>query len=195
MIKKIPNHCNGYTVSFSKVKAIITETGSSRAETILPNPIPVSGNPAFNSIGGIIVPKRAMIIPHFAKISKLKGVTCVNKAKVNTITAPPRIIYKLRCVEEMVVATLFAVNIVVVKEEAASKPNRSPNGQLILESLKSILKMFIANAVPINTINTEIIFCKEGAFLSKNHSSKTPIQTVCINNTIPIETGMYFTAK
>ena len=99
-----------------------------------------------------------MIIPHFAKISKLKGVTCVNKENVNTITAPPRIIYKLRCVDEIEVATRFAVNIVVVKEAAASKPNKIPTGQLIFESLKSILKMFIANAVPIKTINTEIIF-------------------------------------
>ena len=90
---------------------------------------------------------------------------------------------------------MFAVNIVVVKEAAANNPQNNPFVQSIFGSLKSILKILIAKAVPIKTIITEIIFWKDGAFLSKNHSNKTPIHTVCINKTIPIETGMYFTAK
>src|SRR5574343_117703 len=103
--------------------------------------------------------------------------------------------YKLLCEDEIPNATLFAVNIVVVNEVAANNPQNKPFVQSIFGSLKLILKIFIAKAVPIKTIITAIIFCNEGAFLSKNHSNKTPIQTVCINNTIPIETGMYFTAK
>ena len=77
MIKAIPNHCIPKTSSFKRKKAIITETGNSNEETILPNPIPVLGKPAFSNIGGIIVPKRAKTIPHFVKISKLKGVVWV----------------------------------------------------------------------------------------------------------------------
>ena len=60
---------------------------------------------------------------------------------------------------------------------------------------KSILKIMIAKAVSIKTIITAIVFCTDCAFLPRNHSYNTPIQTVCINNTIPIETGMYLTAK
>lgn len=41
MIKAIPNHCIPKTSSFKRKKAIITETGNSNEETILPNPIPV----------------------------------------------------------------------------------------------------------------------------------------------------------
>ena len=55
-------------------------------------------------------------------------------------------------------ATLFAVNIVVVKEAAANNPQNNPFYQSIVGSLKSILKMFIAKAVPIKTMITEIIF-------------------------------------
>jgi hypothetical protein len=62
---------------------------SSNAETILPKPIPVSGNPAFISSGGIMVPNKARTTPHFRKISKLNGVTCVTIENENTITAPP----------------------------------------------------------------------------------------------------------
>jgi hypothetical protein len=53
MIRMIPSHCKPFTFSFNKKKAINTETGSSNEETILPNPIPVCGKPAFNNIGGI----------------------------------------------------------------------------------------------------------------------------------------------
>ena len=67
----IPNHCELITVS-SKIKyAIKTETGNSSAETILPKPIPVTGNPAFINNGGIIVPNKARKTPHFKKILKL----------------------------------------------------------------------------------------------------------------------------
>jgi len=66
-----------------------------------------------------MVPNNAKTIPHFAKISKLKGVTWVYKLKPNTITAPPNNMYKLLCADEMPNATLLAVNMVVVKEAAA----------------------------------------------------------------------------
>ena len=59
IINKIPNHCQITTSSFKIKYAIITETGNSNEATILPNPNPVFGKPAFNNIGGIIVPKRA----------------------------------------------------------------------------------------------------------------------------------------
>ena len=59
----IPNHCIKITCSFNKKYAINTETGSSNEATILPKPIPVCGNPAFNNIGGMIVPKSAKTIP------------------------------------------------------------------------------------------------------------------------------------
>ena len=95
IINTIPIHWMNKTLSFNKKKAINTETGSSNEETILPNPIPVCGKPAFNNIGGIIVPNKAKTIPHLVKISKLKGVVCVYKLKPKTITAPPNNIYKL----------------------------------------------------------------------------------------------------
>jgi hypothetical protein len=75
MIRIIPIHCVRITFSFKRTNAIITETGSSRAETILPKPIPVNGKPKFIRIGGIIVPNKDKIIPHFRKIARLKGVT------------------------------------------------------------------------------------------------------------------------
>jgi hypothetical protein len=50
-----------FRASLNKTKAIVTETGSSNAETILPKPIPVSGNPAFISSGGIIVPNKGLL--------------------------------------------------------------------------------------------------------------------------------------
>jgi hypothetical protein len=62
-INKMPNHCDKITVSFKSTNAVVTDTGNSRAETILPSPIPVNGKPAFNNIGGITVPKSAIIIP------------------------------------------------------------------------------------------------------------------------------------
>ena len=39
------------------------ETGNSKAESMLPNPTPVIGNPLLNINGGIIVPNSAMGIP------------------------------------------------------------------------------------------------------------------------------------
>ena len=92
------------------------------------------------------------------KISKFNAPICVKAEKVNTITAPPKSIYKLLCAEEIPNATLFAVNIVVVKEAAAKIPQNNPFAQSIVGSLKSILKILIAKAVPINTMITEIIF-------------------------------------
>lgn len=77
IINAIPNHCVRITVSFRMKKAIVTETGNSNEETILPNPIPVFGKPAFINIGGIIVPKTAKTMPHLQKMSRLKGVVWV----------------------------------------------------------------------------------------------------------------------
>lgn len=63
MINIMPIHCKATTCSFNIINAIITETGSSNEDTILPKPSPVWGKPAFISRGGIIVPKRAKKIP------------------------------------------------------------------------------------------------------------------------------------
>ena len=126
MIKIIPIHWIKLTFSLKRKYAISTDTGSSSAETILPRPIPVSGKPALNNKGGIMVPKRASMIPHFMKISKLKGVVCVAIANPVTITAPPRSMNKLRCADETCVATRLAVNMVVVKEVAAKSPKTMP---------------------------------------------------------------------
>lgn len=154
IIKTIPNHCDKMTFSFKIKNAIITETGSSSAETILPKPIPVIGNPKLSNIGGMIVPKSARKIPHFRKILKLNGVVCVKNAKANTIIAPPKSMYKLRCAEEIPMATLLAVNMVVVNEAAANNPQKIP-----LQSISTVLfSMFVAITVPINTIITANIF-------------------------------------
>ena len=56
-------------------------------------------------------------------------------------------------------------------------------------------KRLVAKAVPNKTITTESILIGDGAFFSINISRNTPIHTVCINKTIPIETGTYFTVK
>lgn len=80
-IKIIPTHCVKMTFSPRITNAIRTETGSSNAETILPKPIPVNGNPAFKSIGGIIVPNNESTIPHFKKIEKLKSLAVENTPK------------------------------------------------------------------------------------------------------------------
>lgn len=72
-IKTIPIHCVRITFSPKITNAIRTETGNSKAETILPKPIPVNGNPAFKSIGGIMVPNKESTIPHFKKIEKLNS--------------------------------------------------------------------------------------------------------------------------
>ena len=64
----IPIHCENNTCSCKKRKAKVTETGSSIAETILPKPTPVKGNPLFKKIGGNTVPKSESKIPHVYKI-------------------------------------------------------------------------------------------------------------------------------
>jgi hypothetical protein len=74
-----------------------------------------------------------------------------------------------------------------VKEAAASNPRTIP----FQSSSIVLLKRFVAKAVPSKTIDTATILILEGNFFSKNISKTTPIQTVCINKTIPIETGMY----
>ena len=168
-----------------------TETGSSKAETILPNPIPVNGNPALNNKGGITVPKRASTIPHLAKIPKWKIPVWVAMANPKTITAPPNSINKLRCADEIPMPTRLAVNMVVVNEVADRSPKTIPRqSKLIWLSIK-----LVANAVPIRTTTTDMIFWAEGIFFSRTISNTTPIQTVCINKIIAMETGMYFTAK
>lgn len=63
-IIKIPIHCKNSTFSFNRKKANVTETGNSKAETILPKPTPVNGNPLFNKIGGKMVPNKANKMPH-----------------------------------------------------------------------------------------------------------------------------------
>lgn len=67
-IKIIPIHCNTTTFSFNIKKAINTDTGNSKEETILPRPIPVRGNPAFIKSGGMMVPKSAKKRPYSKKI-------------------------------------------------------------------------------------------------------------------------------
>ena len=125
-IIKIPNHCEAITLSFRTKNAIITETGNSNEATILPNPMPVSGKPILNKIGGIMVPNKEIISPHFKKIPKLNGVICVQIEKPKTIIEPPRSMYKLRCAADIFVATLLAVNMVVVKDIAANIPQNMP---------------------------------------------------------------------
>ena len=49
---------------------MVTETGSSMEEMILPSPSPVLGKPRLNKIGGKIVPKMAKNKPYFQKIEK-----------------------------------------------------------------------------------------------------------------------------
>ena len=94
--------------------------------------MPVKGKPAFNNIGGMIVPKRATIIPHFKKISKLNGVDCVTIEKRKTMIAPPWSMYRLRCAEVIFVATRLAVNMVVVKEAAAKIPQNNPRQSIAI---------------------------------------------------------------
>lgn len=67
-ISAIPTHCIKITFSPNKTKAIVTETGNSKEETMLPNPSPAFGNPTLNKIGGIMVPKSDKIKPYFHKI-------------------------------------------------------------------------------------------------------------------------------
>lgn len=59
IITAIPVHCIARTCSCKRTKAIVTETGNSNEETILPKPNPVCGKPLFKRIGGNTVPKIA----------------------------------------------------------------------------------------------------------------------------------------
>jgi hypothetical protein len=51
------------TFSFSNINAIVTETGSSNDEMILPNPNPAFGKPILKRTGGMMVPNSAKINP------------------------------------------------------------------------------------------------------------------------------------
>ncbi|MNY32357.1 hypothetical protein D3C86_1665660 [compost metagenome] len=133
-----------------------------------------------------MVPNRERTIPHFKNMLTSKGVFCVINAKVSTMIPPPKSMYKLLWAEDIPKAIRLAVNIVVVKEAAAINPQAIPRQSRVA----SVLIRLVANAVPAKTIITAIIFVVEGNFFSRNISSKTPIQTVCISNTIPIDTGM-----
>ena len=62
-IKTMPIHWLKITFSPNKIKAMVTETGSSSEDTILPNPNPVLGNPRLNKVGGIMVPNNARMNP------------------------------------------------------------------------------------------------------------------------------------
>ena len=52
---------------------MVTETGNSKEEIILPRPNPVFGNPKFKRIGGSMVPKAAKNNPYFQNIEKSKA--------------------------------------------------------------------------------------------------------------------------
>ena len=51
------------TSSPNKTKAMVTETGNSSDEIMLPNPKPVFGNPKLNNMGGMMVPNKARTKP------------------------------------------------------------------------------------------------------------------------------------
>jgi hypothetical protein len=114
---------------------------------------------------------------HFMKISKLKELFVFAKGN-NHSTA--KSIYKLLCADEIFVATRLAVNMVVVKMHKRSKtiPRQSNSTLLWIK--------FVANAVPVKTMITEI-FLVEGLFFLKSFRIKHH-QTVCINKTLAIET-------
>lgn len=63
IITAIPVHCMARTCSCSTMNAMVTETGNSIEETILPKPKPVCGKPLFSRIGGNTVPNNERIIP------------------------------------------------------------------------------------------------------------------------------------
>lgn len=73
MIIAIPVHCMANTCSCKTIKAIVTETGNSIEDTILPSPNPVFGKPLFNKMGGSTVPNKDKNNPHVKKISRFKG--------------------------------------------------------------------------------------------------------------------------
>ena len=62
-IKIIPTHWITITSSPNKTKAMVTETGNSSDEIMLPNPKPVFGNPKLNNMGGMMVPNKARTKP------------------------------------------------------------------------------------------------------------------------------------
>ena len=88
-------------------------------------------------------------------------------------------------------AKLFDVNMVAVKEQAAKNPQNNPLG---FNSTSWLIK-FVAKTVPNNTKTIAINFLAEGNCLPKILSTKILIQTVCINNTIAIDTLIYCTAR
>ncbi len=154
MINAMPVHCNMFTASCKRKYAIRTETGSSKDATILPKPMPVFGNPAVKSSGGMMVPNNETIMPQFKNISKLNGAEIVKKAKLKTMIAPPKSIYKLRCVDEILVATRLEVNMVAVKDVAESIPKTKPRQSIFMrDSIR-----FVAKNVPKSTTKTAIVF-------------------------------------
>lgn len=190
------------------MKAKVTDTGSSTADTILPKPTPVKGNPLFNRIGGKTVPKTESKIPQVYKIevsnvfiainsseikckSRYVGSNCVSKLKINTIVPPPKSINKLRLNGFKCFATLLVLYKVIEKDTAARNPNKNP---LKLNEI-SLLKILVAKAVPNNTNTTAANFANDGIFLLIKASIKTPIQTDCINKTTAIDALMYFTHR
>lgn len=52
---------------------MVTEIGSSKEETILPNPKPALGKPVLNKMGGKMVPNNDKINPYFQIIEKSNG--------------------------------------------------------------------------------------------------------------------------
>ena len=63
-MKTTPNHWVELMISPSMMKEITMETGSSKAERMLPKPTPTIGNPLLNMSGGMTVPNKAIGIPH-----------------------------------------------------------------------------------------------------------------------------------
>lgn len=68
-------------------------------------------------------------------------------------------------------------------------------GYTTAEVTTSWLIKFVAKTVPNNTKTIAINFLAEGNCLPKILSTKILIQTVCINNTIAIDTLIYCTAR
>src|SRR5690606_8970420 len=81
-IIRMPIHCENKTCSFKNTKAKVTETGNSKADTILPNPTPTNGNPLFKRMGGRMVPKIESKIPQVYKIEVSKCFTAINSVEI-----------------------------------------------------------------------------------------------------------------
>lgn len=122
----IPNHCDKTTGSFKIKNAMVTETGNSNEDRILPKPNPVLGKPLFINIGGIIVPNKAKKTPYIPKIEKLNFLFCIINVDIITINNPPYSIYNVLIELGKLRAILFAVYKVVVNEQAAKIPNNKP---------------------------------------------------------------------